>query len=81
MSRKLLTAIVGFVAACACAAILTATGTIGSHPTTCQATQPVYTNDHPTVVGTWEVTLTHGQTVQLPDGDYATCTTGGLDVR
>jgi hypothetical protein len=48
-------------------------GAIGSHSNDCHATQPVYAGT--TNVGTWSVTLQPGQSVALPDGDRATCTT------
>jgi len=64
-----------------------------SHPapvqiTVCHATQPVYTTatsgSAPVEVGSWEVTLRPGQSVLLPGGDTATCSTlpynHGLDI-
>ena len=49
-------------------------------PKGCHATQPVYSSSYQRI-GTWEVTLPAGQSVTLPDGDTATCTAHGLDVR
>lgn len=80
MSRTAWAAITVMVTAMLAAALLTTTGTIGSHAgAPCHLSQPVYagTSD----VGTWTFTLHTGQSVTLPDGDTATCTNQGLDVH
>jgi cytochrome oxidase Cu insertion factor (SCO1/SenC/PrrC family) len=73
VNRYLVATIAVFISAIVAAAILSATGAIGSGTHDCSATQPVYSGTQN--VGTWSVTLRPGQSVALPDGDRATCTT------
>jgi hypothetical protein len=79
MKLKPVIAIGAMVTTMATAAVLTSTGTIGHHETVCPASQPVYAGTQQ--VGTWKVVLHAGQSVNLPDGDTATCINGELIVR
>lgn len=62
-----------------CAAGVSAYAATG--PVTCNASQPVYSNNDYQRVGTYDVTLAPGQEVFLPDADVATCLKNGqLDI-
>jgi hypothetical protein len=79
MKLKPVIAVGAMVTTMATAAVLTSTGAIGHHEAVCPASQPVYVGTQQ--VGTWNVVLHAGQSVNLPDGDTATCTSKGLIVQ
>jgi hypothetical protein len=79
--RSLNAAMLIAIASVLAAVIVTVMLVRASAPAACyQVTQPVYATDNRNV-GTWDVDLSTGESVLLPDGDTATCTSSGLSVH